>query len=217
MTSGARLRRPVAPSGPGRDGAAGGERPPRPRPALGVRGLRARAAQKAAPHALGPPRRASEGRPLHRAAPEAPRRLGSGALLTAALADLGCALFGLGARPADASRSAVASPKPVALEWADDRNGKGAHGVGAAQGQVSLGQHVGRVSQQAQPPPGARQCGPLQPARSQVCVASSRGQQPPASESPARGRCGPRSSELSPPSHLLFLFFVLSLFGLRCG
>lgn len=93
----------------------------------------------------------------------------------------------------------------------------GAHGVGAAQGQVSLGQHVGRVSQQAQPPPGARQCGPLQPARSQVCVASSRGQQPPASESPARGRCGPRSSELSPPPRLLFLFGVLSLFGLRCG
>lgn len=150
-------------------------------------------------------------------APEALRRLGSGAVLTAALADFGCALFGLDARPVGASRSAVASLKPAALGWADDRNGKGAHGVGAAQGQVSLGQLVGRVSQQAQPPPGARQCGPLQPARSQVCVASSRGQQPPASESPARGRCGPRSSELSPPPRLLFLFGVLSLFGLRCG
>lgn len=201
VTSGARLRRPVAPSGPWRPGPAG---------ACGPKGGSARAR----PPAQGFGRQTAAPR---RAAPEAPRRLGSGALLTAALADLGCALFGLGARPADASRSAVASPKPVALEWADDRNGKGAHGVGAAQGQVSLGQHVGRVSQQAQPPPGARQCGPLQPARSQVCVASSRGQQPPASESPARGRCGPRSSELSPPSHLLFLFFVLSLFGLRCG
>lgn len=128
MTSGARLPRPVAPLGPGRDGAAGGERPPRPRPALGVRGLRARAAQKAAPHALGPLRGASEGIPLRRAAPEAPRRLGSGAVLTAALADLCCASFGLGARPADASRSAVASPKPAALGWADDRNGKGQWG-----------------------------------------------------------------------------------------
>lgn len=66
VTSGARLRRPVAHSGPGRDGAAGAERPPRPRPALGVRGLRARAAQRAASHALGPPRGASEGWPLLR-------------------------------------------------------------------------------------------------------------------------------------------------------
>lgn len=151
------------------------------------------------------------------AAPEAPPRLGSGAVLTAALADFDCASFGFGARPVGASPSAVASLKPAALGWADDRNGKGAHGVGTAQGQVSLGQHVGRVSQQAQPPPGAPQCGPLQPARSQVCVASSRGQQPPASESPARGRCGPRASELSPSPHLLFLFVVLSFFGLRCG
>lgn len=75
MTSGARLPRPVAPLGPGRDGAAGGERPPRPRPALGVRGLRVRAAQKAAPHALGPLRGASEGRPPRRAAPRR-KRLG---------------------------------------------------------------------------------------------------------------------------------------------
>lgn len=121
-----------------------------------------------------------------------------------------------GARPVGASRSAVASLKPAALGWADDRNGKGAHGVGAAQGQVPLGQHVGRVSQQAQPLPGARQCGLLQPTSSQLCVASSRGQQPPESESPAGERCGPHAPELSPPPHLLFLFVVLSLLGLRC-
>lgn len=203
--------------GAGRGGGRRAATPPAARPwrpgpagACGPKGGSARAR----PPARGFGRQTAAPR---RAAPEAPRRLGSGAVLTAALTDLGCASFGLGARPADASRSAVASPKPAALGWADDRNGKGAHGVGAAQGQVSLGQHVGRVSQQAQPPPGARQCGPLQPARSQMCVASSRGQQPPASESPARGRCGPRFSELSPPPHLLFLFVVLSLFGLRCG
>lgn len=75
MTSGARLRRLVAPSGPGRDGAAGALRPPRPRPALGVRGLRARAAREAVSHALGPPLGASGGCPLRRAAPRR-KRLG---------------------------------------------------------------------------------------------------------------------------------------------
>lgn len=140
-------------------------------------------------------------------------------MLTVALGVLGSASWGsaLGPRPVGSSRSAVASLKPAALGWADDRNGKGAHGVGAAQGQVPLGQHVGRVSQQAQPPPGAPQCGPLQPASSQVYVASSRGQQPSASENPAGGRCGPHVSELSAPPHLLFLFVVFSLFWLRCG
>lgn len=75
VTSGARLRRLVAPSGPGRDGAAGALRPPRPRPALGVRGLRARAAREAASHALGPLLGASGGCPLRRAAPRR-KRLG---------------------------------------------------------------------------------------------------------------------------------------------
>lgn len=218
MTSGARLRRPVVPLRPGA-GRGGGSRaatPPAARPwrpgpagASSPKGgcfARARSPARGFGRLTAAPRRAGSAlasREWRGAADRSARRLRQ-------------RFVGFGVRPVGASRSAVASLKPAALGWADDRNGKGAHGVGAAQGQVPLGQHVGRVSQQAQPLPGARQCGLLQPTSSQLCVASSRGQQPPASESPAGERCGPHGPELSPPPHLLFLFVVLSLLRLRC-
>lgn len=194
-TSGARLRRPEVPLGPWRPGPAGARSPEGGSP-------RARAPREG-------PRKVGR---CAGSASASPERRGVDSSARGARQRV----VGLGPRPVGSSRSAVASLKPAAVAWADDRNGKGAHGVGAAQGQVPLGQHVGRVSQQAQPPPGARQCGPLRPTGSQVCVAPSRGQQPPASESPAGGRCGPHVSELSPPPYLLFLLVVLSLLGLGC-
>lgn len=76
----------------------------------------------------------------------------------------------------------------------------GAHGFGAAQGQVPLEQRLGCKTQQAQLlPPAARRCGLhlLQPASSESC--HSRQQSPQAPQSrPGRPRCGPSAHQVAP-------------------